>query len=80
MNRCSLVRTSHKKRRMVPRKPIFVGEVAVCDEDKVVTTARVEKLPAGSLIVHIDAAELSADILRRGFSFGKMEETSEEDS
>ena len=78
MNRCSLVRSSRKKRRMVPRKPVFVAKVPVCDEDEVVTTAKVEKLSSGNLIVHIDARELSADILRRGFSFGKMEETDAE--
>ncbi|QEQ93930.1 hypothetical protein SEA_KARDASHIAN_65 [Streptomyces phage Kardashian] len=61
---------------MAPKKPEFIGDVPVTGhgefEGEVVGSAKIEKMPGGSLIAHIDASGMSADILRRGFTLGSI--------
>lgn len=76
-NRRGLSLSKTKGRRRVSKKPRFVAEVAIrprseSGEGEIVGTAKIEKLPGGALIAHIDMAGKSADILRRGFSLGTV--------
>jgi hypothetical protein len=74
--RLSLKRFKDKK-RMAPKKPIFIGVVELTSpnetgEGEIVGSAKIEKLPGGALIAHIDARNMPAEILRRGFSMGPI--------
>jgi hypothetical protein len=74
-----LLRSNHKGRRMTPRKPKFVAEVTVTagpirDTGEVIGTAKIEKMSGGVFIAHIDASNMSAEMLRRGFTLGEFKE------
>jgi hypothetical protein len=64
------------ERKRVVRKPKFVAEVALTghleDDGKIVGSARIEQMPGGNLIAHVDASGMSAETLRRGFSLGSF--------
>lgn len=64
---------------MPPKEPKFIGEVPVVNrlegsesERQVVGTAKLEELPGGNVVAHIDMSGETAEILRRGFSFGAV--------
>lgn len=61
---------------MAPKKPNFVAEVPLLghreEDGKIVGSARIEKMPGGSLVVHIDGSGMSAETFRRGFSLGSF--------
>jgi hypothetical protein len=64
---------------MTPKKAEFVGEVPVINrleghpaEGQTIGTARVEKMPSGDLMVHIDASGMTGEMLRRGFAMGSF--------
>lgn len=81
--RLSLKRFKDKK-RMAPKKPIFIGVVELTSpgetgEGEIVGSAKIEKLPGGALIAHIDARNMPAEILRRGFSIGPILKEEEKD-
>lgn len=68
-----------KEIRMAPKKPKFVGEAPVVnrldghpEEGEVVGTAKLEKLPGGNIVVHVDGNTITGEMLRRGFSFGSF--------
>jgi hypothetical protein len=80
----------NKKAKMVPKEPEIVAEVPFVnrldggtDEGKVLGTAKIEKLSDGNFIAHIDASDLPAETLHRGFSLGSFaiagEDTTDED-
>jgi len=81
MRRKSLLRGGKK---LAPRKPKFVAEAPVTsrldDNKTVVGIAKIEQLPGGSLIAHIDASGLSAEQLRRGLSVGSFTVPEEKDA
>lgn len=66
---------------MTPRKPKFVAVVAVTDSPKgeVIGTAKIEEMPGGKEIIHIDASTMPADTLIRGFSLGEIQGREEGD-
>jgi hypothetical protein len=74
-------RQAHFERRdkeasLARRKPKFVAEVPVTVnfDDKVIGTAKIEQLPGGNCVAHIDASGMTPEMLRRGFSLGSFVE------
>jgi hypothetical protein len=69
-------------KRVTPKKPKFVAEVSITghheDEGRIVGRAKIEQLPGGNCVVHIDASEMTAETLRRGFSIGSFSVPDEE--
>ena len=59
---------------MAPKEPKFIANVSVTShaDEKVIGTAKIEQLPGGACIAHIDASEMTAEQLRRGFSLGSF--------
>lgn len=83
-------RQAHFERRdkeasLARRKPKFVAEVPVInridgssEEGKVIGTAKIEQLPGGNCVAHIDASGMTPEMLRRGFSLGDFDEPQDE--
>lgn len=69
---------------MAPKKPKFVAEVPITghleEDGKVVGIAKIEQMPGGNLIAHIDASGMSAETFRRGFSLGSFTVPEETDA
>lgn len=68
-----------EEEQMTPREPKFVGTVPLInrldgseEEGEVVGTAKLEELPGGNVIAHMNMSGQTAEILRRGFSFGSF--------
>jgi hypothetical protein len=70
-------------RKRVARKPKFVAEVPLTghleEDGKIVGSAKIEQLPGGNFIAHVDASGMTAETLRRGFSLGKFSIIEEKD-
>lgn len=69
------------------RKAKWVGEVPLIiriegseGEGRVIGTARMERLPDGNIVAHIDAGGMTAEMLRRGFSIGELPIGREDDA
>jgi hypothetical protein len=74
-----------KEAKLVPKKPKFVAEVPLANRldgspeaGQVVGTAKIEQLPGGDCVIHIDAEGMTAEMLRRGFSVGEFSIPDEE--
>lgn len=69
-----------KEASLAPKKPKFVAEVpfTVNPGSEVVGTAKIEQLPGGNCIAHIDATGLTPEMLRRGFSLGDFDAPEED--
>lgn len=85
-NRAAHFERRDKEAKMAPKKPKFVAEVPLVnrldghpEEGEVVGMARIEQLPGGNCIAHIDASGMTADTLRRGFSIGDFSIAEEDD-
>lgn len=85
-NRAAHFEQRDKEAKMAPKKPKFIAEVPLInrldgspEEGMVVGTARIEQLPGGAIIAHIDASGMTADMLRRGFSIGDFSIPEEDD-
>lgn len=78
-----LVRSKPKGKRMTLKKTNFVAEVVLTghheEGDKVVGSAKIEQLPGGHFIAHINASGMTAETLRRGFSLGPFTVAEEND-
>lgn len=76
-----LVRSIPEEKRMT-KPPKFVARTSLLghgtEDGEIVGTARVEQLH-GKLIFHVDASNMSAETLRRGFSVGEFSIPEEEE-
>ena len=68
-----------KEASLARRKPKFVAEVPLInrldghpEQGEVIGTAKIEQLPGGNCVAHIDAPGMTADRLRRGFTLGSF--------
>ena len=69
-----------KEASLARRKPKFVAEVPLInrldghpEQGEVIGTAKIEQLPGGNCVAHIDASGMTPEMLRRGFSLGDFD-------